>query len=376
MNQFTLFLDNYKNKNTDYEDLVKILNVSHNDYNKHFNKKSHHESYETWQKKHLMEPSFNIIKEPVFIDASINNINDLLEIIEKYPYDYKKDYNIDVKALHDIKDELKTLKNMIGMDEIKTNIVEQLLYFLQKMHINDENNQDYKHTIIYGSPGTGKTEIAELMGKMYSKIGILENQIFRKVNRSDLVGGYLGQTALKTRDVVKECLGGCLFIDEVYSLGSDDSYSQECVNILNESLSIHKNNLMVIVAGYKEDVEQKFFTMNKGLESRFIWRFTISPYSHEELYQIFQLKIQNIGWTLDETSYNKWFEKNYNEFKYFGRDIENLLSYVKICHSKRIFGNNSTKKCITMEDMDSGMKKFKTNSKRQDKPNFLNEIYI
>ena len=96
------------------------------------------------------------------------------------------------------------------------------------MHINDENNQDYKHTIIYGSPGTGKTEIAELMGKMYSKIGILENQIFRKVNRSDLVGGYLGQTALKTRDVVKECLGGCLFIDEVYSLGGDDSYSQEC----------------------------------------------------------------------------------------------------------------------------------------------------
>ena len=101
------------------------------------------------------------------------------------------------------------------------------------------------------------------MGKMYSKIGILENQIFRKVNRSDLVGGYLGQTALKTRDVVKECLGGCLFIDEVYSLGSDDSYSQECVNILNESLSIHKNNLMVIVAGYKEDVEQKFFTRIK-----------------------------------------------------------------------------------------------------------------
>ena len=66
---------------------------------------------------------------------------------------------------------------------------------------------------------------------------------------------------------------------------------------------------MVIVAGYKEDVEQKFFTMNKGLESRFIWRFTISPYSHEELYQIFQLKIKNIGWTLDENTYNKWLRK-------------------------------------------------------------------
>ena len=113
--------------------IVKNLNVSHNDYNKHFNRKLNYESYETWQKT-FDGTFFNIIKEPVFIDASINNINDLLEIIEKHPYDYK-DYNIDVKALHDIKDELKTLKKMIGMDEIKSNIVEQLLYFLPKNYL-------------------------------------------------------------------------------------------------------------------------------------------------------------------------------------------------------------------------------------------------
>ena len=199
------------------------------------------------------------------------------------------------------------LSKMIGMKDIKTNIIEQLLYFLQKMHVNNENNQDYKHTVIYGPPGTGKTEIAELIGKMYSKIGILENHIFKKVNRSDLVGGYLGQTALKTRDVIKDCLGGCLFIDEVYSLGSDDSYSQECINILNESLSVHKNNLMVIIAGYEQDVKEKFFTMNKGLESRFIWRFTISPYNYDELYKIFLLKVSNISWYLDDNITSKWF---------------------------------------------------------------------
>ena len=124
-----------------------------------------------------MEQSFNIIKEPVFIDISINNIDDLLDIIEKYPYDYKKEYNINIYALHEIKNELNMLSKMIGMKDIKTNIIEQLLYFLQKMHVNNENNQDYKHTVIYGPPG--KTEIAELIGKNVFKIGILKNHIFK-----------------------------------------------------------------------------------------------------------------------------------------------------------------------------------------------------
>ena len=375
MNNFALFLDSYKNKETDYKDLVNILHISHIDYNINFNNKSNFQSYEVWQKKHLMEPSFNIIKEPVFIDISINNIDNLLDIIEKYPYDYKKEYNINIYALHEIKNELNMLSKMIGMKDIKTNIIEQLLYFLQKMHVNNENNQDYKHTVIYGPPGTGKTEIAELIGKMYSKIGILENHIFKKVNRSDLVGGYLGQTALKTRDVIKDCLGGCLFIDEVYSLGSDDSYSQECINILNESLSVHKNNLMVIIAGYEQDVKEKFFTMNKGLESRFIWRFTISPYNYDELYKMFLLKVSNISWNLDDNITSKWFEKNYDYFKSYGRDIENLLSYIKICHSKRIFGKDENiKRKITIEDMNSGMQKFKTYTQRENR--IFSDLYV
>jgi SpoVK/Ycf46/Vps4 family AAA+-type ATPase len=375
MSKFAEFLDEYKEKQSTYNEIIHIMQGSHIDYMKHFQPKTKMSSYDQWQKNHLIDPSFQIIKEPVFIDASVNSIDDLLQIIEKYPYCHTKEYNINIYALHQIKTELESISKMIGMNEIKTNIVEQLLYFLQNLHINDDNNQDYKHTVICGPPGTGKTDIAELLGKMYSKIGILENQVFRKVNRSDLVGGYLGQTALKTRDVIQQCLGGCLFIDEVYSLGSDDSYSIECVNILNEALSKHKNNLMVIIAGYEEEIDERFFPMNKGLESRFIWRFEIQPYSYEELYRIFLLKVNSIGWSLDHAVQKSWFEKHYNQFKNYGRDIEHLLSYIKICHSTRVFMNHDGKKQIDLEDMNNGMKKFMKKMEKK-KKTIIHGLYV
>ena len=123
---------------------------------------------------------------------------------------------------------------------------------------------------------------------MYSKIGILKKNVFKKVTRSDLVAGYLGQTALKTNDVIQSCLGGCLFIDEAYSLVNNDldSFSKECIDTLNESLSRYKDNLMVIIAGYEKELNEIFFTSNPGLESRFIWRFKITPYTAKELFEI------------------------------------------------------------------------------------------
>ena len=104
------------------------------------------------------------------------------------------------------------------------------------------------------------------------------------------------------------------------------------------------------------------FPMNKGLESRFIWRFNIPPYSYEELYHMFLLKVKSIGWTVNEDIQKNWFEKHYSDFKNYGRDVENLLSYVKICHSSRVFMNNDGKKSIHLEDMNNGMKKFKKNT--------------
>ena len=353
-------------------------------------------------------------KIPFNIDVNIQHISDLISITEKYQFDSKYYYNINLKALHNIKDDLILLNNMIGLHNLKTSILDQLLYFLQNFHTNSKNknnnsyvnnystynpstysqtqiiqnpgqhpNQqymhyyqppspqldvystndegDFKHTVIYGPPGTGKTEIAKIMGKIFSNVGLLSKDTFKKVTRSDLIAGYVGQTALKTRDVIKDSLGGVLFIDEAYSLGSKDVdiFSKECIDTLCEALSSHKNDLMVIIAGYEKELEENFFSVNQGLNSRFIWRYNIEKYSAKELMEIFIKKVNDASWSFKTMCNEKWFESKKEYFTNYGRDMENLFLSIKIVHSRRVFGKPvHERKIITSEDMDNGFKKF------------------
>lgn len=326
----------------------------------------------------------NIVKEKRIIKEEIDNITDILNLIEKYPLDNNVEYNINMAGLHDIKPALKELNEMIGMKELKTNIVEQILYFSQGLHQNKNLSGEFLHTVIYGPPGTGKTEIAKIMGKIYSNLGILSKGTFRKVTRSDLVAGYLGQTALKTNDVIKEALGGVLFIDEAYSLGNPekkDSFSKECIDTLCEALSDHKENLMVIIAGYEEELKESFFSFNKGLDSRFMWRFKTNDYDAKELLMIFIKMTKDIGWnvTIEEELLLKWFEKNKEYFEFFGRDIQSLLSKTKISHSKRVFClPENEKRQIIMSDLDKGLVMFLKNDnvmKRKKDRETKNYIY-
>ena len=223
------------------------------------------------------------------------------------------------------------------------------------------------HTVIYGPPGTGKTDIAKIMGKIYSKIGVLSKGTFKKVTRSDLIAGYLGQTALKTRDVIKEAIGGVLFIDEAYALGNTekrDSFSKECIDTLCEALSDNKENLMVIIAGYEKELKECFFNYNQGLDSRFVWRFKTDEYSGEDLYNIFIKKVKDIGWEIAEDSNVsiEWFNKNKDHFKFYGRDIETVLAKTKIAHSRRVFCKNETeKKKLNLQDLEKGFTIFTDN---------------
>ena len=282
-------------------------------------------------------------------------------MIDKYKVDRSIKYNINLRALHNIKEPLIELNNMVGMSGLKQSVLNQLIYYIQDLHKSD----DFKHTILCGPPGTGKTEVAKIIGRMYAKAGILRRNIFKKVTRTDLVAGYLGQTAIKTRKVIDECIGGCLFIDEAYSLGDDDVYSKECVDTLCEALSDHKDDLMVIIAGYDDELNRTLFRVNRGLKSRFIWKFTIDDYSPVEIMRIFEKKVLDAGWSTDCLTAH-WFEKRGTSFKHFGRDAELLFSHVKICHSNRIFGKDaSLRKKITSEDMDNGFRVFLENSKEK-----------
>ena len=304
------------------------------------------------------------------INVDVECISDLISIVDKYTYEQDTEYNIDLKALVNIKEEMIAMNSMIGLQHFKKQVLNQLLYFVQNLHQGSES--DFMHTVLCGPPGTGKTEIATILGKMYSKLGILKKNTFKIVNRSDLVAGYLGQTAIKTSKVIEEALGGCLFIDEAYSLANNyegDSFTRECIDTLCESLSKHKGELMVIIAGYKEELENTFFKANKGMNSRFIWRFYLEKYNYKELIAIFKKKISENNWFLEieNAELIKWFQTNVKQFVHFGRDIEQLFSYIKMSHGRRIYGkSDALRKHISFVDLENGFKQFKDNNMKQE----------
>lgn len=274
------------------------------------------------------------------IECEPETIADLIQL--GLQYDPAYDYHFDMARLHRLVPVLKKLDDFIGLSDVKKQVVDQLVYFLQF-----EKKHDFMHTVLTGPPGVGKTEFAKLLGELYLAMGILKNNIFKKVVRSDLIAGFSGQTAIKTRDAVHDCLGGVMFIDEVYALGNEyqgnghGNFSKECIDTLNELLSDERENFICIVAGYKDEIEKCFFSYNQGLRSRFPIRFTLEPYTLSELFDIFRFKVNMIDWKLDDDVVANCFEK---DLLVNGRDVENFLSLVKRCHSKRVFSKGPAHK--------------------------------
>ena len=392
MNRLRLSLDNYKYSSNPRPNRTKPIRRDlfkkwirdiDTDYQKKFGKDDfyidHYKSSTLINVRNIIAKLPTIIeKKKISIQIEINNLNDLIELTEKYPIKHDVEYNINMEAIHNIKEPVKKLDNMIGMNKLKESILDQIIYFIQDLHINSEG--DFMHTVIAGPPGTGKTEIAKIMGEIFCNLGILKKKKFKKVTRSDLIAGYLGQTALKTTEVIKDSLGGVLFIDEAYALGNEqkrDSFAKECIDTLCEALSNHKDNLMVIVAGYEKDLNKCFFSYNKGLDSRFTWRFSTDNYNASELNQIFKKKIADISWKSYKIKDN-WFEKNMNYFSFFGRDMETLLAKVKIAHSRRVFClPNDKKKHITLDDLNKGFDMFLNNDevKNRNTTSIINHMY-
>lgn len=306
-------------------------------------------------------------RKKVTIDREIKGLDDLLNLVKEFPLDETIEYNINMKSIHDIREPLTELQKMVGMNSLKEAIVDQIVYFIQNLHVSETiEHRDFMHTVIYGPPGTGKTEVARIMGKIFCSMGILSRNKFKKATRSDLIAGYLGQTALKTRDVIDECLGGVLFIDEAYALGNPqkrDSFAKECIDTLCEALSNNKEKLMVIIAGYEKDLKNCFFAYNQGLDSRFPWRFKTDDYTAGELNLIFEKKIADIGWKLQDKIPDSWFENKMDYLKFYGRDIETILAKAKIAHARRVFClSPDVKKKLTQEDIDKGFDMFISNS--------------
>ncbi|MCC5635221.1 AAA family ATPase [Nostoc sp. CHAB 5844] len=159
-----------------------------------------------------------------------------------------------------------------------------------------------RHLVFTGNPGTGKTTVARIIGEIYKNLGVLSKGHFIEVDRTDLIAEYLGQTAPKTAKVVESALGGVLFIDEAYSLvpdGRSDMFGQEAINTLLKMMEDHREDLVVIVAGYKGEMS-RFIASNPGLKSRFSRSIHFEDYSPLELTEIFKVRCEQHGYLLSE----------------------------------------------------------------------------
>jgi len=199
------------------------------------------------------------------------------------------------------------------------------------------------------------------------------NSIVRIVSREDFVGGYLGQTALKTEKLLQESLGKVLFIDEAYSMVSDekDSYGREALTVLNRFMSEHPDEIIIIFAGYKELMEATIFKVQPGLKSRCTWAFEIEGYSDKGLADIFRNQVTKTRWFIDsDIDIVKFFKKNKDEFPSYGRDTNRLLFYCKICYAENIFDTQSShNKIITKKILKDGLAYHKKNRVKDESEN-------
>jgi len=306
------------------------------------------------------------------IEMKINTLDDLIKLAKKYDATSKKKYVINMKVLNRCLDTLIELNNMIGMESIKNNIINLFFFYLQNFY-GDEKKQ-MLHTIIEGTPGSGKTEVAKIMAKLYYNLGIVKTNKFIIARRSDLIGKYLGHTAANTQKIFNDAENGVIFIDEAYSLGNKmgtDSFSKECIDTINQNLTEKKGKVIVIIAGYKKQLMESFFSYNPGLLRRFPFRYTINSYSADDLMKIYLKMMKDDKWTLYDKSITiKFFEKNKPFFKYNGGDMEILWGFTKITHARRVFGLDINKrKKINQTDLDQAFKLFASNDEVKNRNN-------
>ncbi len=247
-----------------------------------------------------------------------------------------------------VEDLLAELDELVGMDQIKKD-VRSLINLIKVRKLRQENGlaaPDLSlHMVFTGNPGTGKTTVARLLSRLYKAIGVLEKGTLVEVDRSALVAGYVGQTALKTKEALDKALGGILFIDEAYSLapdgGSANDFGHEAIETILKVMEDERDELVVIAAGYPEPMA-RFISANPGLESRFGKYFHFEDYNGEQLFEIFKAQCNKNQYEPDEgaAAYAKKLlnELYENRDENFGnaRDVRNIFEKAVARHSDRV----------------------------------------
>lgn len=246
-----------------------------------------------------------------------------------------------------IKELMDELNSLVGLKEVKEE-VQSLINLIKIRKLREKMDMPTMemtyHMVFTGSPGTGKTTVARIVGKIYKELGILSDGKMIETDRSGLVAGYVGQTAIKVHEIVEEAIGGVLFIDEAYSLVNPNvpnDFGTEAVDTLVKLMEDHRDNLVIIVAGYTEEMKT-FLKSNSGLISRFNKFIDFPDYSREELVDIMDKMAEKTGLTIESDARSKVMDvlnsMSDNELNNFGnaRGIRNLFEKLVTNQANRL----------------------------------------
>ena len=229
---------------------------------------------------------------------------------------------------------------MVGLQVVKQDMTDFVIRHLQATDIQLPN---MRHMIIAGPPGCGKTTLSTIVAKLLSRMDLCETETVVYGTQANLIGGYLGQTAPKTEELIRSAFGGVLVIDEASSLAdgrtdtSSDSFAKSC-----------------ILAGYKEEIHRDILSINPGMDRRFATRFEILPYTDLEIMEIVRRQFLNRKVTLEGSVSLDWIRDHRNVFKNAGGDCMRLVDTVILSHAKRTFGQE-LKNTVTQADIDAGL---------------------
>lgn len=308
----------------------------------------------------------------ILVNSKINNEKNLIKILKKD----KRLEKSEEKALQ--KTGMQELDELIGLNEVKEQI-KKIINFLKTSKT--RNNMPMLHMCFNGNPGTGKTTVARIVGKIFAEEQILsDKKIFVEAQRCNLIGKYVGHTAPMTQKMIEKSLGGILFIDEAYSIASyiqDEEgrdYGAECIATLIKGMEDNRENLCVILAGYTNEMKH-MLEVNPGFESRIQFTIDFPDYSSESLYSIFKnlctkekYKISSNVKNFLIDHFNKAkLNKNFSNARY----VRNLYEKIKIEQSYRVATNineniNLIKKC----DVEKVIESFKPNCEKLKKIGF------
>jgi SpoVK/Ycf46/Vps4 family AAA+-type ATPase len=242
---------------------------------------------------------------------------------------------------------LENLNSLIGLKAVKQE-VQQIINLIKVQKKGEEFGEKLPplslHLVFFGNPGTGKTTVARLLAKIYKCLGVLSTGQLVEVDRGGLVAGYVGQTAIKTQEVIDKAMGGILFIDEAYSLThgkGETDFGQEAVDTILKAMEDHRDDFIVIVAGYP-DLMREFVASNPGLKSRFNQFINFEDYTPEELKQIFLFQCKKQGLSLTDecdeylTQHFTLMYKNRADDYANGRDVRNFFEKVIKARANRL----------------------------------------